>query len=126
MGVRVEKIQEQIKHEVSQIILRGLKDPRIGFVTITSVDVSSDLRNARIYVSILGNDKQFEDTWQGLKNSVGYIRQELAKHMRLRYVPQLSFYPDTTMEYSAHIQKLINKIHQSDQEGITDDGNNDK
>ncbi|WP_196594372.1 30S ribosome-binding factor RbfA [Pectinatus sottacetonis] len=126
MGVRVEKMQEQIKHEVSQIILRSLKDPRIGFVTVTKVDLSSDLRNAHIYVSILGNEQQFKDTWQGLKHSVAYIRQELAKRIRVKFMPEIAFYPDDSMQYSAHIQALINKIHQSEQKGKSDDGNNAK
>ena len=124
MGVRVEKIQEQIKEEVSDIILRGLKDPRIGFVTVTKVDVSSDLKTAKIYVSILGSSEQFENTWQGLRHSCGYIRQELAKRMRIKFVPEIAFYPDTTMQYSAHIQDLINKIHRLAKEE-SDDGSND-
>ncbi|TCS79242.1 30S ribosome-binding factor RbfA [Pectinatus cerevisiiphilus] len=123
MGVRVEKIQEQIKQEVSAIILRELKDPRIGFVTVTKVDVSSDLGNAKIYVSILGNKKQFADTWEGLRHSVGYIRQELAKRIRIRFIPEIAFYPDTTIQYSAHIQELINEIHHAG-EGKPEDENN--
>lgn len=125
MGVRVEKIQEQIKQEVSDIILRGLKDPRIGFVTVTKVDVSSDLKNARIYVSILGSQEQFKGTWEGLKHSAGYIRQELAKRIRIKFIPEIAFYPDTSMQYSAHIQELINKIHSAG-EGKSENGNNDQ
>ncbi|MDQ0203449.1 30S ribosome-binding factor RbfA [Pectinatus haikarae] len=125
MGVRVEKIQEQIKQEVSDIILRGLKDPRIGFVTITKVDVSSDLKNARIYVSILGSQEQFKGTWEGLKHSTGYIRQELAKRIRIKFIPEIAFYPDTSIQYSAHIQELINKIHNAG-EGKSENGNNDQ
>jgi ribosome-binding factor A len=101
-----------------------LKDPRIGFVTVTKVDVSSDLKTAKIYVSILGSSEQFENTWQGLRHSCGYIRQELAKRMRIKFVPEIAFYPDTTMQYSAHIQDLINKIHRSAKEE-SDDGSND-
>lgn len=111
MGVRVEKLQEQIKEEVSQIILRGLKDPRIGFVTITEVKLSSDLRNAHIFVSILGSKSEFKDTWEGLRHSTGYIRQELAKRIRVKFAPEIEFFPDTTAQYSEHIQKLINQIH---------------
>ena len=77
-SVRIEKVQELIKQEASEIIMRELKDPRIGFVTITEVDVSSDLHNAKLYVSILGSDKQIEDTWKGLNSSLGFIRRELA------------------------------------------------
>ncbi len=125
MSVRVEKLQEQIKQEVSDIILRGLKDPRIGFVTVTKVEISNDLKNAKIYISILGSKHQFEDTWQGLKHSCGFIRQELAKRIRIRFIPEIAFYPDTAMQCSAHIQELINKIHRSE-ERKPDDGNNDQ
>lgn len=124
MGVRVAKIQEQIKEEVSSIILRDLKDPRIGFITVTKVDVSSDLRNAKIYVSIFGSKEQFKDTWEGLQHCAGYIRRELAGRMTVRYVPEISFSLDTTMQYSAHIQELINEIHHNEKD--TGNGNNNQ
>ena len=76
-SVRIEKVQELIKQEASEIIMRELKDPRIGFVTITEVDVSSDLHNAKLYVSILGSDKQIEDTWKGLNSSLGLDRKSV-------------------------------------------------
>ena len=90
-SVRIEKVQELIKQEASEIIMRELKDPRIGFVTITEVDVSSDLHNAKLYVSILGSDKQIEDTWKGLNSSLGFIRRELAHRIRLNLFQKLNF-----------------------------------
>lgn len=114
-SVRVEKIQELIKQEASEIIMRELKDPRIGFVTVTEVDVSSDLRNAKLYVSILGSDKQIEDTWKGLNSSLGFIRRELAHRIRLKFIPEIKFFMDTSLKYSAHIQELLIKV-QKDEE----------
>ena len=114
-SVRVEKIQELIKQETSEIIMRELKDPRIGFVTVTEVDVSSDLRNAKLYVSILGSDKQIEDTWKGLNSSLGFIRRELAHRIRLKFIPDIKFLMDTSLEYSAHIQELLIKVQKEEE-----------
>ena len=114
-SVRVEKIQELIKQETSEIIMRELKDPRIGFVTITEVDVSSDLRNAKLYVSILGSDKQIEETWKGLNSSLGFIRRELAHRIRLKFIPDIKFLMDTSLEYSAHIQELLIKVQKEEE-----------
>lgn len=120
-SVRVEKIQELIKQETSEIIMRELKDPRIGFVTVTEVDVSSDLRNAKLYVSILGNDKQIEETWKGLNSSLGFIRRELAHRIRLKFMPEIKFLMDSSLEYSAHIQELLIKVQK--EEGKTNGSN---
>lgn len=113
-NVRVEKIQELIKQETSEIIMRELKDPRVGFVTVTEVDVSSDLRNAKLYVSILGSDKQIEDTWKGLNSSLGFIRRELAHRIRLKFIPEIKFFMDTSLQYSAHIQELLIKVQKEE------------
>ena len=82
--LRVEKVQELMKQEISSIILRELKDPRIGFVTVTSVECTGDLREAKVYVSLMGSDQQVKDCWQGLQSSLGFIRREIGKRIRLR------------------------------------------
>lgn len=108
--LRVEKVQELMKQEVSQIILRELKDPRIGFVTVTSVECTGDLREAKIYVSLMGNEQQVKDCWAGLTSSLGYIRREIGKRIRLRFTPEISLAIDKSLDYSAHIQELLFKI----------------
>lgn len=108
--MRVEKVQELMKQEVSQIILRELKDPRIGFVTVTSVECTGDLREAKIYVSLMGNEQQVKDCWAGLTSSLGYIRREIGKRIRLRFTPEISLAIDKSLDYSAHIQELLLKI----------------
>ena len=108
--LRVEKLQELMKQEVSQMILRELKDPRIGFVTVTQVEVTGDLREAKIYVSIMGNEQQVKDSWQGLQSALGFIRREIGKRIRLRFTPEISFALDKSLDYSAHIQELLQKI----------------
>ena len=108
--LRVEKVQELMKQEISQIILRELKDPRIGFVTVTSVECTGDLREAKVYVSLMGNESQVKSCWMGLNSSLGFIRREIGKRIRLRVTPELSFALDKSLDYSAHIQELLLKI----------------
>ena len=110
--VRVRKLQEFIKQEVSQMLMRGLKDPRIGFTTVTDVEVTGDLRQAKIYVSLFGSDKEKADTLQALKHARGHVRSELGKILNLRHVPEIDFDKDTSLDYSMHIESLINEIHQ--------------
>lgn len=110
--LRVEKVQELMKQEVSKIILQELKDPRIGFVTVTQVEATGDLRSAKIYVSLMGSEQQVRDCWEGLTSSLGFIRREIGKRIRLHFTPELSFQLDKSLDYSAHIQKLLNDINQ--------------
>ncbi|SHK73249.1 ribosome-binding factor A [Selenomonas ruminantium] len=108
--LRVEKVQELMKQEISQIILRELKDPRIGFVTVTSVECTGDLREAKVYVSLMGSEAQVKACWMGLNSSLGFIRREIGKRIRLRVTPEISFALDKSLDYSAHIQELLLKI----------------
>lgn len=110
--LRMEKVQELMKQEISKIILQDLKDPRIGFVTVTAMDVSSDLRNARIYVSLLGSDQQIADCWRGLQSSLGFMRREIGRRVRLRYTPELTLELDKSVDYSVHIQELLQSIRE--------------
>ncbi len=108
--LRLEKIQEFIKQEVSKIILTELKDPRIGFVTVTRVEATGDLRQAKVYVSLLGSEEQKSETWQGLKQALGFLRTEVGKRLKIRHSPELSLHLDETLDHSVHIQKLLEKI----------------
>ena len=112
--VRVEKLQELIKQEVSDIIFNELKDPRIGFVTVTKVEMTGDLREAKIFVSIMGKDEALKDTLQGLKSSLGFIRREIGKRIRLRFTPEISFALDDSLAYSSHIQELLMGLNRND------------
>jgi ribosome-binding factor A len=114
--VRLDKIQELIKQEVSTMILRELKDPRIGFATITRVEVSGDLRHAKLFVSIMGSEEQKSQTWEGLKSSLGFIRSELGKRIRLRYTPEITMQLDTTLDHSVKIQELLDKVKKGEEQ----------
>ena len=119
--VRVEKVQELMKQEVSDIIFNELKDPRIGFVTVTSVMCTEDLREAKIYVSVMGDEKKARDTLNGLNSSLGFVRREIGKRIRLRFTPEINFALDTSLNYSDHIQRLLNEIHEEQPNGKKED-----
>ena len=112
--LRVEKLQEFIKQETGKILLREIKDPRIGFVTVTDVEVTGDLREAKIYVSIMGDEEKIKESWEGLHSALGFIRREIGKRVKLRFTPKISFALDTSLDYSEHIQKLLLQVGSSD------------
>jgi ribosome-binding factor A len=105
---RSERVSDQMKQEIADILMRKIKDPRIGFVTVTDVEISHDLRNAKVFVSILGGDK--EATVKGLSSAATFIRTELSGRMRLRRVQELLFRIDSTAERGAHIMELLRDI----------------
>ena len=105
--LRIEKLQELIKQEMSKMLLREIKDPRIGFVTVTDVEMTGDLREAKIFVSVMGSDEQVQESLKGLKSALGFIRREIGKRIRLRFTPEISFALDTSLDYSEHIQKIL-------------------
>lgn len=108
--LRVEKVQELIKQELSTMLIRDVKDPRVHGVTVTSVEVSGDLSYAKVYVSLFGTPKEQEEAWKGLNSCLGFFRSEIAKRISLRVAPILSFHKDTSMAYSSHIEELLHKI----------------
>ena len=108
--LRIEKLQELIKQEMGKMLLTDIKDPRIGFVTVTEVEMTGDLREAKIYVSIMGNDEQIKSSWEGLNSALGFIRREIGKRIKIRFTPEISFALDKSLDYSEHIQKLLLKV----------------
>lgn len=110
---RSYRVADLMQQETSDIISK-LKDPRIGFVTVTGVDMTDDLRYAKIYVSIMGNEKEVKKTISGLESSKGFVRNEIAKRIKIKFVPEISFIIDKSLEYGDHIEKLIQKIHNED------------
>jgi ribosome-binding factor A len=106
-GRRPERLGEQIREEVSQIVLGELNDPRIGFVTVTDVQVSSDLRNARIYVSIFGSEEDIVRSLGALKAASGFIRWHLGRSLNLRHLPDLHFAYDKTARTATRIEEIL-------------------
>lgn len=113
-SIRQKKLADHIKKQLSLIIDRKLKDPRKGFITLTGVKLSRDLRIASIYYTILGNEEQHKKSQQALESAKNFIRSELAPNLKLRYTPELRFFYDDSLEYSEHIENLLKKIHALD------------
>ncbi len=111
---RMRRINEQLKKEIGKIIQDELNDPRVGFVTITKVDVTADLQQARVYFSVLGTDKQKRDTRVGLSRSAGFIRKLAGQRVKLRYTPKILFMPDNSAEYSVRISEVLDEIKQKE------------
>ena len=108
--LRIEKLQELIKQEMSKMLLKEIKDPRIGFVTVTDVEMTGDLREAKIYVSVMGSEEQIKSSLEGLNSALGFIRREIGQRVRLRFTPEISFALDTSLDYGDHIQKLLLQV----------------
>ncbi|MDN4523411.1 30S ribosome-binding factor RbfA [Fictibacillus fluitans] len=112
--IRSNRIGEQMKKELGDIIGRKLKDPRIGFVTVTGVEVTGDLQQATVFISVFGDDEQKEQTLRGLAKASGFIRTEIGKRIRLRKTPEISFKFDESIEYGSRIETLLTDIKSSD------------
>lgn len=119
--LRVEKVQEAIQQEISKMLLMDVKDPRIQFITVTGVELTDDMSYAKIYVSLYGPKEKHEETWKALQKSLGFMRTEIAKRIRLRFAPTLILQKDTSMEYSAHIESILQKIKQEEKPSIEED-----
>ena len=104
---RLQRVNQLIREEISHLIQRELKDPRLGFVTVTEVDVAKDLRTAKVYVSVLGSETEWQASLEALENARGFIRNWLAPRLRLRAIPHLTFHPDRSMAHAAHIQTVL-------------------
>lgn len=113
---RQEKLGELIAAELSGLLRTRVKDPRVGFASITHVEVSGDLRHAKVFVSVMGSPEEREATMQGLKNATGFLRHELATRLVLRYMPEIIFKLDKSIEEGARILELIHIVEQEDQQ----------
>jgi len=113
---RTEKVQK-LAREVLGSVIPTLKDPRIGFVTITSVRVTPDLRQMRAHVSVLGTDEEKKSSIEGLMSARPVLRSELGRQVRLKYLPDLTFELDTTTEDAARLEALLQRIHDEQGDG---------
>lgn len=116
MGIRPERIASQMREHISTIITEEIKDPRIGFITITGVEVTPDIRNAKVFFSCLGGKEEKEIATEGLNSAAGYIRKLLGERMRIKFIPELIFRLDESAEYSIHMSKIFEKIHKEKEE----------
>ncbi|MNW23569.1 Ribosome-binding factor A [compost metagenome] len=113
--IRTGRVSEQIKKELSLLIQSELKDPRIGFITVTGVEVTNDLSQAKVYLSVLGDDEQKQGSLKGLEKASGFLRSEVGKRIRLRHVPELIFKIDESIAYGSRIERLLSDIEKEEQ-----------
>lgn len=110
MSMRANRVAEQMKKELGSIIGQKLKDPRIGFVTVTDVEVTGDLQQATVFISVLGKDSEKEATLLGLTKAKGFIRSEIGQRIRLRKTPEIEFEFDDSVEYGNRIESLLKQV----------------
>lgn len=121
MSRRIERLNEQVKREISDILRFEVRDPRVGPVVVTEARVAPDLSIARIYVQPLGDQQEKEAALEGLQAASAYVRRELGKRLKVRTVPELRFEEDKALEYGMHIEKLLSGIKKDDVAGEGDE-----
>jgi ribosome-binding factor A len=107
MSDRMRRVNEAMREVLSDALTQDLKDPRVGFVTVTAVETSSDLRHATVYVSVLGDDEVRDETITGLQHAHGYLQRKVASELRLKHTPQLVFSEDDTARRADRIERLL-------------------
>lgn len=108
--LRANRVAEQMKKEMGDILTTKIKDPRVGFVTVTDVEVTGDLQQATVFVSVLGDEKEKQDTLLGLSKAKGFIRSEIGQRIRLRKTPELMFEFDEALEYGNRIETILRNL----------------
>jgi ribosome-binding factor A len=118
MSYRIERVNQLIRQEISELLLRQIKDPRLGnFLSINAVETAPDLKNAKVYVSCICTDEEKKEIMSTLETASGYLHKELTKRIKMRYVPALSFYWDNTIERASHIMSLIDQVSKPKEQG---------
>jgi len=114
-SIKNVRINSEVQRALSELIRMGVKDPRVSSLTsVTDVEVAPDLKTAKVFVSVLGDEKKQKDTLEGLKSAMPYLRSQLAKSINLRNTPELRFQLDTSIEYGMHMSALINQVKAKD------------
>jgi len=108
---RTERVGDQIQLEIADILSRRMRDPRVGFVTITTVDVTADLKQAWVYVTVLQEGEQGNEAMATLARATGFIRRELGRRLKLRYVPELTFVRDPSVDQVRRVMSLLDELH---------------
>ncbi|HKM43798.1 MAG TPA: 30S ribosome-binding factor RbfA [Limnochordia bacterium] len=123
MADKLGRLAEEIKREISSIIAKDVKDPRLGMISITEVNVSRDLSWAKVYYSQLGNEEERELTLEGLNRAKGFVRTELAKRLRARHTPEIIFQFDPSLEQGAKMDAILRTLNSPKEDEGDDEGN---
>jgi ribosome-binding factor A len=121
MFKRSEKVAEAIHELISGLIVKGLKDPRIGFVTVTGVKMTEDLHLATVYFTVIGSDNEKKATERGLNSAKGFIRKEMGKSLHMRYIPDLVFRYDESVEYGNRIESILKGLSAGERDDNRED-----
>lgn len=121
MTTRQERVSDLIKDEISRLLLREVRDPRVGFVTITGVTVSPDLRSVRVYVSVLGDVAARDASLRALNSASGFFRRSIFRNLRLRYSPAIDFRLDESLDRGERIDEVLRKIHENASPGADEE-----
>ncbi|MFH1624943.1 MAG: 30S ribosome-binding factor RbfA [Pseudomonadota bacterium] len=107
---RADRVSDLLKKEIAQTLIKEIKDPRIGLVTVTDVEVTDDLRLARVFFSMVGSNREREETTKGLDSASSFIKRTLGKRLRMRFIPDIVFKFDSSLEYGSHIDSLLDNL----------------
>lgn len=128
-SARPKRVGESVREEIARLIAKGLKDPRIGFVSVMAVRMSPDLKYANVYVSLYGSEAECKSSLIGLRNSAGWLRGVVGRNLKLRFAPKIRFFLDDTLERVFHLEEVFRQLHededpedQQDQEAQQDRG----
>jgi ribosome-binding factor A len=116
VSTRTDRVSDLIKDEISRLLLRDVRDPRVGFVTITGATVSPDLKNVRVFVSILGEPQARQESLKALNSAAGYFRRTLFRNLRLRFAPIVRFQLDESLDQGDRIERVLRQIHDGERE----------
>lgn len=116
MSTRTDRVSDLIKDEISRLLLREVRDPRVGFVTITGAAVSPDLKNVRVFVSILGEPEARQASIKALNSAAGFFRRTLFRNLRLRFAPAVRFQLDESLDQGDRIERVLRQIHEGGRE----------
>ena len=118
---RVRRVEEAVRAEIAALLIKGLKDPRIGFVSVMTVRVSPDLRSANVYVSLFGTDSEKKSSLAGLRSSAGFVRKHIGRVLRLRFAPEIRFMEDTTLDEVYRLDQVFKQLHEDEGSPADDD-----
>ena len=123
-SIKNVRINSEVQRALGELIRMGVKDPRVSSLTsVTDVEVAPDLKTAKVFISVLGDEKKQKDTLEGLKSAMPYLRSQLAKSINLRNTPELRFQLDTSIEYGMHMSALINQVKEKDKAEDSEEDN---
>lgn len=121
MTTRQDRVSDLIKDEVSRLLLREVRDPRVGFVTVTGSTISPDLRSVRVFVSVFGDPPARSACLKALNSAAGFFKRSLFKNLRLRYAPSVEFVHDDSLDRGDRIERVLREIHEADERPVDEE-----